>query len=276
MALETYLSSRHRQETWVKGGYLQVDRSPIDHPLLHSLMEVVTIKAGMFPLNYGDAHFRRSDNGQVMHNPFVGNLILDAWTFEPGAEVYLRRGGFMAMGAVTSGSNKGDVTVPENRGPAFYGKLGVDRQISEQLRVRLTGSYYRADKTPTLYFGDRAGSRYYMVLEEHGGHDQRAVHLGADQPGLQQPRACVPGQPLRAVRRPGAVRGDRAGGGAHGGGGGAPHGEAGSSGDVIYRLLDDRLYTWARAATRWTARSRSQAGPSTWGSTARRWRRGGT
>jgi hypothetical protein len=130
-------------------------------------MDVATLKVGMFPLNYGDAHFRRTDNGHAMHNPFVGNLILDSWTFEPGAEIYLRKNGFLAMGGVTSGINKGDVTNPEARSFAYLGKLGYDRQVSNDLRVRLTGSYYTVDKTPsaTLFWGDRAGSRYYLVLE---------------------------------------------------------------------------------------------------------------
>jgi len=167
VSMSTYLSSRHHQEAWVKDGYLQIDGSPIDHPALHALMEVVTVKAGMFQLNYGDAHFRRSDNGQAIYNPFVGNLILDAWNFETGAEVYAQKHGLLAMVGVTSGQNKGDVTNPAARGPAYLAKVGVDRQLTPMLRTRLTGSYYMVDKTPSanLFFGDRAGSRYYMVLE---------------------------------------------------------------------------------------------------------------
>lgn len=43
--------------------------------------------------NYGDAHFRRSDNAQAIYNPFVGNLIMDAFTTEVGAELYYRKNG---------------------------------------------------------------------------------------------------------------------------------------------------------------------------------------
>ena len=167
VSLETYLSSRHHQEAWVKGGYLLVDQSPIDLPVLNAIMQVVSIKAGMFPLNYGDAHFRRTDNGNAMYNPFVGNYIVDSWTFEPGMEVYARRNGFLAMVGVTSGLNKGDVTTPDSRGFAYLGKLGFDRRLSQDLRVRLTGSFYNVSKTPsaTLFWGDRTGSRYFNVLE---------------------------------------------------------------------------------------------------------------
>ena len=56
------------------------------------------------------------------------------------------------------------------RGPSFIGKLGFDRQCERNLRVRLTGSMYRNEKSlsNTLYGGDRAGSRYYYVLENRG------------------------------------------------------------------------------------------------------------
>ncbi|MEX2569964.1 MAG: hypothetical protein WD737_01565, partial [Gemmatimonadota bacterium] len=84
VSLESYMSSRHHNEFWVKGGYLQVDESPIDMPILHTLMDYLTIKAGMFELNYGDAHFRRSDNGNALHNPFVENHILDSFNTEIG------------------------------------------------------------------------------------------------------------------------------------------------------------------------------------------------
>ena len=184
VALETYLSSRRHQETWVKDGYLLVDASPIDAPVLHTLMEYITIKAGMFELNYGDAHFRRSDNGNTIHNPFVGNYIMDAFTTEIGTEVYARSSGLMAMVGVTGGVNKGDVTNPDARGPAFLAKLGVDRQLTPDLRVRLTGSAYTVDQTPsaTLYGGDRAGSRYYMVLE-----NTKATTTGNASSGLINP-----------------------------------------------------------------------------------------
>jgi len=167
VALESYMSSRHHNEFWVKGGYLQVDESPIDHPVLHRIMDHVTIKAGMFQLNYGDAHFRRSDNGNAIHNPFVENNILDSFNTEIGTEIYFRTGPWMAMVGVTDGVNKGGVNVPSQRGPAFLGKVGFDQQLSPDVRVRLTGSVYTVERTPSnnLFNGDRTGSRYYSVME---------------------------------------------------------------------------------------------------------------
>ncbi|MBA2669581.1 MAG: hypothetical protein H0U67_04340 [Gemmatimonadetes bacterium] len=171
LALESYMSSRHHNEFWVKGGYLQVDESPIDLPVLHNIMEYVTIKAGMFQLNYGDAHFRRTDNGNSFFNPFVENNILDSFNTEIGTEIYAQTGPFMAMVGVTDGVNKGGVTSPDARGPAYLAKLAFDQQLTPLVRTRLSGSMYTVNKTPSnnLYFGDRSGSRYFNVLDNSTG-----------------------------------------------------------------------------------------------------------
>jgi len=168
VALTTYLSTRHHPEAWVKDGYFLIDQSPIDLPLLHGLMDYVTVKAGHFEINYGDAHFRRSDGGNAMYNPFVENFIMDAFTTEIGAEVYFRTpGGLLAMGSITGGEIRGQVQQPDNRAPSFIGKLGFDRQVTPLLRTRLTGSVYTTAKSMsnTLYGGDRAGARYWDVME---------------------------------------------------------------------------------------------------------------
>ncbi|MBO6575082.1 MAG: hypothetical protein JJ896_06695 [Rhodothermales bacterium] len=168
--LITYLSSRHHAEAWVKGGYLQVDRSPFDNDALDSFFELATVRVGHFEINYGDAHFRRTDNGNAMHNPFVGNYLVEAFTTEIGGEVLLQKNGLLGLVGVTGGEIKGRVERPDDRALAVYGKVGIDRMLNDDVRVRLTGSVYNTAKSVsnTLYFGDRAGSRYYNVL---GGGD---------------------------------------------------------------------------------------------------------
>ncbi|HET9452988.1 MAG TPA: hypothetical protein VFO66_01790 [Gemmatimonadaceae bacterium] len=165
--LSTYASSKHHQETWVKDGYFLMDKSPINHPLLNGIMKYTTLKMGHFETNFGDAHFRRSDNGNAMHNPFVGNLLIDAFTTEVGGEAYFRTGPFLAMAGINSGTINGGVTAPDRRTNAYVGKLGYDSKLTDDLRVRLTGSYYKNDKSPsnTLLTGDRAGNAYDLVME---------------------------------------------------------------------------------------------------------------
>ena len=187
VALSTYLSSRHHNETWVKDGYIQIDQSPIDLAPLKMLFEIATVRVGHMEINYGDAHFRRSDNGNALYNPFLGNYILDAFTTEIGGEVYLKTGGVIAMGAITGGEIRGTVVTPGQRGPAIVGKLGVDRQVRKDLRLRLTGSMYKTDKamSNTLYGGDRAGSRYYWVMENTAATESAQFTSGLINPGFR-------------------------------------------------------------------------------------------
>ncbi|MQA92933.1 MAG: hypothetical protein GEU90_22405, partial [Gemmatimonas sp.] len=185
--LTTYLSSRHHNDAWVKDGYLLVDKLPIDLGSLNRLMEYVTLRVGHFELNYGDAHFRRSDNGNAMHNPFIGNYIMDAFTTEIGGEVYVRSKGFIAMGGITGGEIRGTVVTPGDRGPAYLGKLGFDRIVRPNLRVRMTGSVYTTNQAlnSTLYGGDRAGSRYYYVMENTQATESAQFTSGLINPGLR-------------------------------------------------------------------------------------------
>ena len=184
--LSTYLSSRRHNETWVKDGYILVDESPIDIEPLNKLMEKVTLRVGHFEINYGDAHFRRTDNGNAMYNAFIGNYIMDAFTTEVGGEAYLRHKGFLAMASVTGGEIRGTVLSPERRSPTVIGKLGFDRQVKENLRVRLTGSMYNTNRSMsnTLYSGDRAGSRYYFVLENTAATESAQATSGNINPGF--------------------------------------------------------------------------------------------
>ena len=80
------------------------------------------------------------------------------------------------MVAVTGGEVRGQVLKPEQRSPSYMGKLGFDKQMNADPRVRLTGSIYATTKSisNTLYTGSRAGSRYYDVLENtHRDRDRR-------------------------------------------------------------------------------------------------------
>jgi hypothetical protein len=169
VVVENYASSRHHNEFWVKGGYAQIDRSPINLGVLNRVMDYTSLRVGMFEPNYGDAHFRRTDNGLSTRNLFAENLILDSFTTEPGADLTFRYGPLLAVVGATSGENKGnineDTLVSEK--PALLGKVGFNHQLRPNLRVRLTGSTYRISSTPrtTLFSGDRSGSVYHGVMQ---------------------------------------------------------------------------------------------------------------
>ena len=187
VAMASYLSARHHQETWVKDGYLLIDDSPINNKALENIMKYVTIRAGHFEINYGDEHFRRTDNGNAMFNPFVGNLLMDAFTTEIGGEVYLRKGPWMAMGGMTGGETRGQVTAPEKRSPAYLGKVGFDKEFNKNVRFRLTTSAFSQARSAnqSLYSGDRGGSRYYQVMVNTSGTEKDSAWTGNVQPGLR-------------------------------------------------------------------------------------------
>ncbi|MCJ7821240.1 MAG: hypothetical protein MUP53_08555 [Bacteroidales bacterium] len=175
--LTTYLSARHHNEAWVKGGYLIIDELPfIKSAGVDKLMDYLTIKVGDMDIDYGDAHFRRSDNGNVSANPFVGNYIIDAFTTQIAAEVMFRSNGVLLMGALSNGTLKPGLSGYSASGGykaydtfkelAFYWKAGYDKQLSDDFRLRLMLSGYHAPKHHfgSLYYGDRAGSRYYLIM----------------------------------------------------------------------------------------------------------------
>lgn len=177
--LDLYLAARHHNETWVKGGYLQIDKLDfIKKDFLANFMKYATIKIGQMENNYGDAHFRRSDNGQALFNPFIGNNIMDAFITEMGAELYYNRSGFVSMIGMTNSKLNQNVkeivpapitpTTPDPNttiSPTILAKLGYDKQVNPDLRIRITGSLYHvANSSGNLYSSDRAGSRFYGVM----------------------------------------------------------------------------------------------------------------
>ncbi|MFN1836138.1 hypothetical protein AB2B38_012810 [Balneola sp. MJW-20] len=167
MHLRTYLSSKHHSEAWVKGGYFQIDRLDfIEEGFAEEFMQNARFRFGMDEINYGDTHFRRSDNARAIFNPFVGNYIMDSFSTEPFAEFsYFANDIFGVVGVSNGRLNQRPL--PGDDGIAMFAKLGYDSQVNEDLRVRLTGSVYNSTDKGTrdyLYNGDRAGARYYQLL----------------------------------------------------------------------------------------------------------------
>lgn len=177
--LTSYLAARHHEETWVKGGYLQIDKLPFLHSTLaDNVMKSVTIVVGQYDVDYGDQHFRRSDGGNTIYNPFVENYVMDEFATELGMHVYYKcqKTGLFAMGGITNGelnettiqSSKVDAETQLNNtyAPAFLGKIGFDKQLTPDFRLRVSGSFYTVSSanSSTLFGGDRTGSHYYNVM----------------------------------------------------------------------------------------------------------------
>jgi hypothetical protein len=114
------------------------------------------------------------------------NYIMDAFATEIGGEVYLQKNGLFGMLGMTNGMIKGSIdsatpgvivvngerkVVDENtsRQPSIYLKGGIDKKLGDNIRFRVSGSFYHnssnAGSGLTLYGGDRSGSNYQNVME---------------------------------------------------------------------------------------------------------------
>ena len=193
MLLENYMAARHHNEFWVKGGYIQIDKLPMfGSPEWYT--KYFRVKLGHMEVNYGDQHFRRSDGGNTIFNPFAENHIVDQFATEIGGEVYVfPADGFMLMAGMTGGLIRNDIfdysTNPagavQKRNPAILLKAAYDKQSSEDLRYRLSASMYTNSQTPrsTIYSGDRTGSNYYGVMENTAFNATSSFTSGRFSPG---------------------------------------------------------------------------------------------
>lgn len=189
VSLENYMSARHHNEFWVKGGYIMMDKLPMfGNP--EWFTNNFRVKIGHFTPNFGDQHFRRTDGGNAIFNPFVENFIMDAFTTEIGGEVYyFPTNDLMVMAGMSSGFINGNIELygdvpgttsiggsnvpnPEatKKMPSIFGKVAYDKQFNDDLRFRLSASLYFNPNSQrnTLYAGDRTGSHYFLMMEKVG------------------------------------------------------------------------------------------------------------
>ncbi|MBK8634725.1 MAG: hypothetical protein IPN72_14625 [Saprospiraceae bacterium] len=196
--LENYMASRHHNEFWVKGGYIQIDKLPMfNNPKWFT--DYFRVKIGHMEVNYGDTHFRRSDGGNALFNGFVENNIIDQFATEIGGEVYaFPTKETMVMLGITNGLIKNNIldysaapiVVPgvdsiTRKAPSIILKAAYDK-TSKDLRMRLSASMYANSSSPsnTLYSGDRTGSGYFGVLENAAWANSTAGHTsGRFNPG---------------------------------------------------------------------------------------------
>lgn len=189
VCLENYMSSHHHNEFWVKGGYIQIDKLPMFENSAW-FDKNFRVKIGHFQPNYGDQQFRRTDNGNAIYNPFVGNYIMDAFATEIGGEVYVFPvDGITLMAGLTAGLIKGDIAAYNDgkaKKPSLYLKAAYDKAFSSDFRFRLSASMVANSNAGrnTLYGGDRSGSRFVAVMEATGADLTAKAFSGRFNPGF--------------------------------------------------------------------------------------------
>jgi hypothetical protein len=173
--IEAYLSSEHHEEMWMREGYLFVDSlEMLNSPFINGLMKYLSFKAGQMEINYGDYHFRRTDNGQALRNPFIGNYIIDANTTEIGIETMLNYEKWEFLLGLTGGATTGDTN--EGHGIGKYSKLAYNFLEGES-NLRVSGTVYQVDHSENprdralpgstrngLYSGNRSGSPFKSLF----------------------------------------------------------------------------------------------------------------
>ena len=206
LQVSLYLASKHHNETWVKGGYVQFDKVPfIKLDLLDQIMKYTTIKVGQMDVNYGDAHYRRSDGGCSIYNPFMENYIMDEFATEIGAEADVNYNGIIGVVGVTNGNLNPSLAYIDTtaaafkysnglHNPSFLAKLGYDKQLTDKFRARITGSDYTTSGalSNTLFGGDRTGSNYSAIMYNAGPGTGTAFG-GRFNPGLTDKLTTVMG-----------------------------------------------------------------------------------
>jgi len=188
---DLYLSSRpHPSTTYGNEGYMLFRRIPDDsgvaNALNNAIFEHVNVKAGHFEIDFGDAHYRRSDNAWVSRNPLIGNYLVDPDVEEIGMEIFSKpHWPVKWLFGVTSGTTTENLN--EGRGLAsVHGKLWWD-PVDD---FRLSGSAYyvdHSDNPPSgaqgtsgrLFSSRRSGGPYGGVWG--GGNSPGDLTIGADE-----------------------------------------------------------------------------------------------
>ena len=182
--LQTMLASHHHNDTYVKGGYATIDNLDFVTPgFLSEFMRNATIKIGVNDINYGDDQYRRTDNANVMRNPFINNLAVDGYLQGTHVELLYRIpsiSSFAMIGITNGQANPQDVARTEYDNVAgtassdrygVYGKIGFDNQLNDDLRFRITESVYfiEGSNRNDLYSSDKAGNVATSVFGADAG-----------------------------------------------------------------------------------------------------------
>ena len=188
---DLYLSSRpHASQTYGNEGYMLFRRIPgesdVSDFLNDSIFRHVNIKAGHFEIDFGDAHYRKTDNAWTSRNPLVGNYLINPDVEEIGVEVFSKPHwpvGWLV--GVTSGTTTENLN--EGRGmAAVHGKLWWEP--NDDFRISASAYYVdHSDNPPSgagstsgrLFSSSRAGGVYGGVWG--GGNQPGDLTVGADE-----------------------------------------------------------------------------------------------
>ncbi len=163
----------HQNQLQGDEGYMLVRELPGpvgDIPLVKAVFEKINVKAGQFETDFGDSHYRRSNNAAVQRNALVGNPIIDPRATEVGMEVYTDEGALPLPVGVMVGFGSGTDTGDFKKGHQYSlrGKLWANP--TEKLRT--SASVYRVDHSgnsssfTNLFRANRSGGTFAGLFDD--------------------------------------------------------------------------------------------------------------
>lgn len=120
---------------------------------ISSKLGLAELRAGAFEVNFGNQRLTRSDNGQVMNNPLVGNHLVDPLEVQAGVEASSRFGPVNGSVSLTNGHDVAADATNQDRG------LAITAKAWGQLHRTLNGaiSYYQVDQSDVTGTANNSG-----------------------------------------------------------------------------------------------------------------------
>jgi hypothetical protein len=188
---DLYISSRpHPSTTYGNEGYILIRELPgesdVSDWLNRTIFRFVNVKVGHFEIDYGDFHYRRSDNAWVQRNNLIGNTLIDPDVEEIGMEIYSKPQWLNWLVGISSGTTTENLN--EGRGIAsIHGKLW--RDWGDDFRTSVSAYYVDHSDNPnlpaeggtkgSLFSGRRSGGPYGAVFG--GGNAPGEIFVGKDE-----------------------------------------------------------------------------------------------
>ena len=183
---DIFIASRPHEDT-MQGdeGFILFRRLPGplgDCDLASAAFEMVNVKVGEFEMDFGDAHYRRSNNADVQRNPLIGNYVIDPRGTDIGFEMFSPRGSLPINWLVGVGvGNTGDLQA--DRGWQTHAKVWAETAG----RLRPSISFFRADHSGNSAGFPNSGSKSDLFRSNRAGGPYADILGAGNAPGQVTP-----------------------------------------------------------------------------------------
>lgn len=185
---DLYISSRSHPDYMQGGqGYMLFKKLPEQLQGIQAFdwfFDNFDIKAGGFEVDYGDAHYRRSNAGSTWQNPLIGNYVVDPRGIDIGVELIANGWPIKALVGMGSGTYKGHFG--DGSGYSSHAKFWGDPLPG----LRASLSLYHADHSGDgPGWPENNGTAGDLFVTNRSGGPYAGVFGGGDAPGQLLPGA---------------------------------------------------------------------------------------